>query len=75
MFTVVRDARGKGVAAIAEVLKKRLSEQEEKPNGFDDFSQNQWSHKPIKRILARMIDYVEVGSGGESRSPGSRKTA
>src|SRR5207253_548370 len=59
--------RGKDVPGIAAVLKKRLGEQEEKLTGFDDFYLNQWSHKAIKRILARMIDYVEVGSGGESR--------
>lgn len=67
VFTVVRDIRGKGTEALAAVLRQRLSEQDEKLDGFSDFYLNQWSHKAIKRILARMIDFVEVGSGGQPR--------
>lgn len=67
VYTVVRDIRGKEPAAIAEALHKRLDEQPESLNGFDTFYLNQWSHKPIKRLLARMADFIEVGSGGQSR--------
>lgn len=67
VFTVVRDIRGKTPVKIAEALKKRLAEQPESLDGFSTFYLNQWSHKPIKRILARVIDYVEVGCGGIAR--------
>ena len=67
VFTVVRDIRGKTPAKIADVLKKRLDEQPESLDGFNSFYLNQWSHKPIKRMLARFIDYVEVGCGGKAR--------
>jgi uncharacterized protein with ParB-like and HNH nuclease domain len=64
VFTVVRDIRGRTPAKIAAALKNRLDEQEESLDGFSTFYLNQWSHKPIKRMLARFIDYVEVGCGG-----------
>jgi uncharacterized protein with ParB-like and HNH nuclease domain len=67
IFTVVRDIRGKSLQTMAEVLKARLDQQEEKLDGFERFYLNKWSHKAIKRILARMIDFVEVGSGGQPR--------
>lgn len=67
VFTVVRDIRGKSPEDIAAALRKRLDEQEETLEGFEGFYLNQWSHKPIKRLLARMVDYIEVGSGGLSR--------
>ncbi len=62
VFTVVRDIRGRTPAKIVAALKKRLAEQDESLDGFSTFYLNQWSHKPIKRMLARFIDYVETGS-------------
>jgi uncharacterized protein with ParB-like and HNH nuclease domain len=67
VFTVVRDIRGRTLTKIAAALKKRLDEQDESLDGISTFYLNQWSHKPIKRMLARFIDYVEVGSGGIPR--------
>lgn len=67
VFTVVRDIRRKEPAEIAALLHKRLAEQEESLSGFETLYLNQWSHRPIKRLLARMADYIEVGSGGEPR--------
>lgn len=71
VFTVVRDTRGLGAPALAAKLTQLLADQlkEERGSlaGFDTFGLNQWSHRPIKRFLARMIDYVEVGSGGQPR--------
>jgi len=67
VFTVVRDIRGRTPAKIAAALMKRLDEQEESLDGVSTLYLNQWSHKPIKRILGRFIDYVEVGSGGAPR--------
>ncbi len=70
---VVRAVRGLEPAALAETLTRLLVEQEQQKDergslaGFDTFALNQWSHKPIKRLLARMIDYVEIGSGGTAR--------
>jgi len=67
VFTVVRDIRRKEPGEIAALLRKRLEEQEESLEGFETLYLNQWSHRPIKRLLARMADYIEVGSGGEPR--------
>lgn len=67
VFTVVRAIRGKDAGDIAEVLKKRLAEQPESLDGFSSLYLNQWSHKPIKRMLARLIDFIEVGCGGKPR--------
>ncbi|MBX3353375.1 MAG: DUF262 domain-containing protein [Phycisphaeraceae bacterium] len=67
IFTVVRDIRRKDPPEIAALLRTRLEEQEESLVGFETLYLNQWSHKPIKRLLARMADYIEVGSGGEAR--------
>lgn len=67
VFTVVRDIRRKEPADIAALLNKRLAEQEESLSGFETLYLNQWSHRPIKRLLARMADFIEVGSGGEAR--------
>jgi hypothetical protein len=67
VFTVVRDIRGRTPAKIVAALKKRLAEQDESLDGFSTFCLNQWSHKPIKRMLARLIDYVETGAGGTPR--------
>ncbi len=67
VFTVVRDIRGGNPKEIAAALRKRLDEQPEKLAGFDAFYLNQWSHKPIKRLLARMADYIDVSSGNQSR--------
>jgi uncharacterized protein with ParB-like and HNH nuclease domain len=67
VFTVVRDICGRTPAKILAALKKRLAEQDESLDGFSTFYLNQWSHKPIKRMLARFIDYVATGSGGTPR--------
>lgn len=71
VFTVVRDIRGKSIEQVTAALHARLAEQEQKEGaslaGFKDFYLNQWSHRPIKRILARMIDFVEGAAGGEQR--------
>ena len=67
VFTVVRDIRGRTPAKIVAALKKRLAEQDESLDGFSRFYLNQWTHKPIKRMLARLIDYVETGAGGTPR--------
>jgi hypothetical protein len=71
VFTVVRDTRSLGAPALAAKLKQLLADQLKEDRGslagFDTFGMNQWSHRPIKRIFARMIDYVEVGSGGQPR--------
>jgi len=71
VFTVVRDTRGLGAPALAaklsQLLVDQLKEDRGSLDGFDTFGLNQWSHRPIKRILARMIDFVEVGSGGQPR--------
>jgi hypothetical protein len=46
---------GKTAAKIADVLKKRLYEQPESLDGFSTLYLNQWSHKAIKRMLARFL--------------------
>ena len=66
MFIVTRDIRGKTVDELVDILTKRLDETE-------DFTANEamrlhgMNGPAVHRILARMTDYLEVGSGMPSR--------
>lgn len=74
MFLVMRDIRGLDAASLAELLHEKLQAEEE---NFDTNSEyhrqgvglylHQQNRKVLHRILARLTDYVEVGSGMASR--------
>lgn len=74
MFLVMRDIRGFSANELAEILYKKLQAEDE------NFDTNSWHHRPgiglylhqqnrkvLHRILARLTDFLEVGSGMASR--------
>ncbi len=67
MFLVMRDIRGKGVSELAALLKDRLNEVEPFENPDYPFGLHGTNGRQIRRLLARMTDYVEVQSGQASR--------
>jgi len=66
MFVVMKDIRGKSVEDLLEMLTKRLADE---PTFTDQpsFSLHGMNGRTLHRILARMTEYVEVGSGQASR--------
>lgn len=66
MFVVMKDVRGKSVEDLLKTLAKRLADEpsfSDKPS----FSLHGMNGRTLHRILARMTDYLEVGSGQASR--------
>lgn len=67
MFTVIKDIRGKTAPQIAEVLAKRLLDEQETFAGNDRFALHGMNGPQVHRLLARLTDFVETGSGMASR--------
>lgn len=67
MFTVIRDIRAKSAPDVAEVLAKRLEDEQETFAGNDRFSLHGMNGPQVHRLLARITDYVETRSGMASR--------
>lgn len=66
-FLVMKDVRHKSPADLAQLLRARLVEDKETFAGNDRFYLHGMNRKQIKRILARMTDYIETQSGLASR--------
>lgn len=66
MFIVMREIRGKSLKELVKILTKRLSQQEET---FDNptFSMHKMNRFMVHRLLARMTDTLERGSGLPTR--------
>lgn len=68
MFLVMRDIRGKTAGEIAGWLRDRFDADTAPPfAGTDRFRLHGMNRRQIKRMLARMTDYVETRSGMASR--------
>jgi hypothetical protein len=67
MFTVIRDIRGKSAPEVAELLIKRLADEQETFGGNDRFALHGMNGPQVHRLLARITDYVETRSGMASR--------
>jgi hypothetical protein len=67
MFTVIRDIRGKSAPDVAEVLAKRLIEEQETFAGNDRFALHGMNGPQVHRLLARLTDFVETRAGMASR--------
>lgn len=63
MFTVIRDIRGKASAEVAAILGQRLADDQETFARNDRFALHGMNGRVIHRLLARMTDYIETGSG------------
>jgi uncharacterized protein with ParB-like and HNH nuclease domain len=66
-FLVMKEVRHKSPAELAHLLFNRLKEDDETFAGNDRFYLHGMNRKQIKRILARMTDFIETQSGHPSR--------
>jgi hypothetical protein len=64
---VILKIRGKSVPELADILTERLSAEEETFAKNERFHLHGMNGRQIHRLLARMTDYVETGSGRASR--------
>ncbi len=67
MFLVMKEIRGLSASAAADVLTHRLNEEEEVFSTNDRFYLHGGNRRQIHRLLARMTDFLETGSGMASR--------
>ena len=67
MFLVMRDIRGADAPTLVELLGKRLAAEDEIFASNERFQLHGTNGRQIQRLLARMTDYVETGSGRSSR--------
>ena len=79
MFSLIKDIRGKGIDVLKEKLFERLKDMEktedpeepydsEKPyESLKTFGLHSRNTPRVRYLLARMTDYVQTQSGGESR--------
>lgn len=67
MFLVMREIRGWSVEELAAGLRERLDADAETFASNDRFELTQMNGRKVHRLLARMADYAEVGSGMASR--------
>lgn len=68
MFLVLRDIRGLDVPDLARALYAYLTKEvSETFDSNDDLHVHQQNRNQLHKLLARITDYVEVGSGGVSK--------
>lgn len=67
MFLIMREIRGQEVTALVRLLGDRLASDEEIFAKNDRFRLHGTNGRQIRRLLARMTDYVETQSGRPSR--------
>jgi hypothetical protein len=67
MFVVMRDIRNKTVEELVSVLRKRLDADNETFSTQQGFRLHGMNGRQIHRLLARMTDFIENGSGMPSR--------
>ncbi|HKH27272.1 MAG TPA: DUF1524 domain-containing protein, partial [Sphingomicrobium sp.] len=63
MFLVMRDIRGKAPSDLAHLLRQRLDAETETFETNTGFRLHGMNGRQIHRLLARMIEFVETGSG------------
>jgi hypothetical protein len=67
MYVIMKELRGKTAAQIARILKDKLDAEQEKFADNEIFGLTGINGRQIHRILARMTDFIETGSGQSSR--------
>ena len=67
MFTVIQAIRGRSAVDVAEILTKRLTDDQETFAKNDQFAMHGTNGRQIHRLLARLTDYLETRSGQASR--------
>ncbi|WP_242453350.1 DUF262 domain-containing protein [Mycolicibacterium sp. P9-64] len=66
MFLVTRAIRGQDAPAVGQILYDQLMQEAERIGSTDRLRLHQRNRRHLHRLLARITDYVEVGSGGHS---------
>lgn len=66
---VILNIRGKAAPDLARILTERLAAEEETFASNDRFRLHGMNGRQIRRMLARMTDYIETNSGRPSRYP------
>ena len=67
VFSLIKEIRGLPEGRLIEVLTDRLEQSDLTFEGNDRFTLTGMNKKYIRRILARMTEYIETGSGRPSR--------
>ena len=67
MFQTMRAIRDQDPLTLVDLLTKRLSEDEQTFATNNQFRLNKANRKKIRRLLARLIDYIETSSGQPPR--------
>lgn len=65
-FLVTKAIRGQDVSKVGRVLYDQLMQEAERIGSTDRLRLHQQNRRQLHRLLARITDYVEVGSGGHS---------
>lgn len=66
MFVITKAIRRKSADEVLKALTAELATETELFTTYDEFSLNQGNRRQIVRLLARMTDHVEIGSGKAS---------
>lgn len=69
MFLVMKEIRGLGIDDLVAVLRKRLADDEDSFVKNDRFRLHGTNGRQILRLLARLTEFVEAGSGSAGRYP------
>lgn len=67
MFLVMRDIRGKEPEELVRILRERLDADDEDFKTNERFALHQQNSRFIRRIVARITDFIETGSEMPSR--------
>lgn len=68
IFGLMKEIRGLAPGELADALTDRLADLEKESPAFETaFDLNKRNGKQVRRVLARMTDHVETGSGSPSR--------
>jgi hypothetical protein len=67
MFVIMKEIRGLTASDVANLLTKRLKQEEERFSSNDRFRLHGMNRRQIQRLLARITDFVETSSGLPSR--------
>lgn len=67
MFLLMKEIRGKEAAKIAEILKRKLAQEQETFSSNKNFRLHGANGRQIRKLLARLTDHVEKCSGFPSR--------
>lgn len=69
MFSLIKEIRGESIDGLIDILTQYLGEMKETFDNQETFGLHSRNTPRVRYLLARMTDYVETQSDGESRFP------